>query len=348
MSFFNYTSLIDKQDSYFAAANTKDGFISYFNETFAQVPKIYVIKGGPGTGKSTLMRKIAAEGKNRGYKVQKYYCSSDSSSLDGVIVEDKFAVIDGTAPHATEPRYAGAVDEIINLCEMWNAEKLISQKDEICNLSKEISARYQSVYRLLNSMATLEREYLEIVKKHINHQKLKKFTDKLALMGDTSQKAQSTLCDAVGVYGRVHFNCFERDCKKIIYLGGKYHEAEILLQYLKQSLEDRQVGYEISLSPESLEACAIRISDKIALVCIAPPDGIKAFNTQRFLYPSIKQDKNRLKEIERICQDVGDIACSELEIIGRLHDKLEDHYKSAMDYDKLDRFTKKLLIKMFC
>jgi len=348
MSFFQYTSFFDRKDSYFAAANTKDGFISYFDDVFNSVPKIYVIKGGPGTGKSTLMNKIAAEGENRGYRVQKYYCSSDSSSLDGVIVGEEFAVIDATSPHATEPRYVGAVDEVINLCDMWKGDVLASQKNEICSLTKEISQKYKGVYRLLSAMATLEKEYLKIVDSHINKEKLQKFTNKIAISGSRSIGIQRKLCDAVGVFGRVHFSTLENGVKRTVYLGGKYHEGEIILKYLKKSLESRGCGYDFSVSPESLEVCSIRISEEIAFVCADPPADTRPLNTQRFLLPSIKNDKTKLKTIDRLCKDIGTLACTELEAIGILHNELENCYKKAMDYDKLDRFTKKLLIKMFC
>ena len=104
MSFFTNTASTVQSNSYFAAANTQNGFISFCDRIFTDVKRIYAIKAGPGTGKSTLIAKIAAEGENRGLEVQKFYCSSDQSSLDGVIVGDRFAVIDATPPHVFEPR----------------------------------------------------------------------------------------------------------------------------------------------------------------------------------------------------------------------------------------------------
>ena len=35
---------------YFAALNTAEGFRSYFSEIFGALHKLYIIKGGPGTG----------------------------------------------------------------------------------------------------------------------------------------------------------------------------------------------------------------------------------------------------------------------------------------------------------
>lgn len=348
MSFFHEVNTLDKADSYFAAANTKDGFISYFKEIFSKVKKIYVIKGGPGTGKSTLMHKIAVEGKNRGFEVQKYYCSSDTSSLDGVVIGEEFAVLDGTPPHAMEPRNVGALDEIINLCDMWNADVLAENKDDICLISGKISQKYKSVYRMLNAFATLESEYLDTVNKHVNVEKLKKFTDRLADCADRSGVVNTVICDALGTFGYVRFTTLERKAKRVIYLSGRYNEDVVFLEYLKNSLDSTSASYEISLSPENSKPTAILVNDTVFVSVDTVPSGSKALNTKRFLLPTIKNEKAKLKSLEKLCLELSALITQELENIGALHDELEKFYKSAMNYDKLDRFTKKLLIKMFC
>ena len=45
-------------EKYFAAANTESGFFSLFDEVFSpeHLRRIYILKGGPGTGKSTHTR----------------------------------------------------------------------------------------------------------------------------------------------------------------------------------------------------------------------------------------------------------------------------------------------------
>lgn len=349
MSFFDLEGYIDKKDSYFAAANTKNGFVLYFNEIFGEIPKIYAIKGGPGTGKSTLMQKIAAEAENRGHKVQRFFCSSDSSSLDGVVVGEKFAVIDATAPHVFEPRNIGAIDELINVCDMWQADKIASKKAEICALTKKISQKYSSVYRYLNTIATLEDEYFSTLEQYINKDKLKKFTDKISSLASVGNTPKLMLCDAIGTRGRVHTSSLENGVKKVIYLGGRYHEGEILLKYLKASLDSIGAFYEYSLSPESLYPCAIKIGQEITFVCIGKPSpSTKIQSTQKYLLQIPKEEKQRLRSIERVCFELCAFALNDLKAIQILHDELEEHYKDAMDYNKLDRFTKKLLIKMFC
>jgi hypothetical protein len=87
---------------------------------------------------------------NLGYGTELHYCSSDNDSLDAVVIEDlKVALLDGTTPHVVDPKYPGAVDEIINFGEFWNVKTLEKQKDSIVKLSKKISGHFARAYRLL-------------------------------------------------------------------------------------------------------------------------------------------------------------------------------------------------------
>ena len=80
---------------YFAAANTYKGFISYFKDVFdsKKYDRIYVLKGGPGTGKSTLMKRILSNVSARGGEVTEILCSSDPNSLDGIVASSQDRII---------------------------------------------------------------------------------------------------------------------------------------------------------------------------------------------------------------------------------------------------------------
>lgn len=87
---------------FFLGANTPQGFVSRFDQLADPNDgwREFVIKGGPGTGKSSLMKRIAAEKGERCQRVEMIHCSSDVDSLDGVILPDiKTAIGDGTSPH---------------------------------------------------------------------------------------------------------------------------------------------------------------------------------------------------------------------------------------------------------
>lgn len=87
---------------FFMGANTPQGFVSKFDQLAdpAEGWRKFIIKGGPGTGKSGLMKRLATALAGKCGTVELIHCSSDVSSLDAVIAgEIKASIADGTAPH---------------------------------------------------------------------------------------------------------------------------------------------------------------------------------------------------------------------------------------------------------
>jgi hypothetical protein len=139
----------------FFGANTAEGFVGYYDQIvdMYDLKKLYILKGGSGVGKSTFIKKFADHlaGHDRDFLV----CSGDPSSLDGVIIPDKkIGIIDGTAPHAVDPKYPGIADEIINLGEYIIAEKVKAGKKEIA----ELSDKKKEYYKKATEMLRLARE----------------------------------------------------------------------------------------------------------------------------------------------------------------------------------------------
>ena len=140
---------------FFAASNTERGFLSYFSEIFRErAERCYIIKGGPGTGKSRLMREMGTAAESSGYGVEYYYCSSDPDSLDGIFAErggESFAVLDGTAPHSEDLIYPGCVDNIIDLGRFWDSHTLRERRREIVLFGDSKKKAYASAYRALSA-----------------------------------------------------------------------------------------------------------------------------------------------------------------------------------------------------
>ena len=136
-----------KVRNYYAAGNTARGFHSLFDSVLEKLDRVYILKGGPGTGKSTLMKKIGETMSRRGYDIELLHCASDNGSIDGVIVTGlKLGVVDGTAPHVIEPKAPGAIEEYVNLGAAWDSCKLETHKEAILNLNKQIEETYQQAY----------------------------------------------------------------------------------------------------------------------------------------------------------------------------------------------------------
>ncbi|MCQ2385888.1 MAG: hypothetical protein MJ078_04385 [Clostridia bacterium] len=121
--------------------NGENGFEGQFETVFSpeKLDKLFIIHGGPGTGKSTMMKKLSQEGVRTGARVEKVLCSSDPDSLDGVILcknKKKVGIMDGTPPHGRLPKYPGCKEETVSLDRFWDASLLEKEKKRIPGLSK--------------------------------------------------------------------------------------------------------------------------------------------------------------------------------------------------------------------
>ena len=103
---------------FFLGANTGAGFVSLYPAFAAPEDGAFVwyIKGGPGNGKSTLMRRAAKRAEEAGLAVESILCSGDPESLDGIYIpEKKLGYVDATSPHVQEPAVPGASGKYLDL-----------------------------------------------------------------------------------------------------------------------------------------------------------------------------------------------------------------------------------------
>ena len=116
--------------TYFLGSNTAYGFFGDFSHLTRG--KTVILKGGAGTGKSTLMKKLNEIALDAGFMTETYRCSSDVSSFDAVFVPSKnFAVIDGTSPHVTEAEIPLVSGFVFNLLDAADEKKIAPYKDDI-------------------------------------------------------------------------------------------------------------------------------------------------------------------------------------------------------------------------
>lgn len=141
----------------FFGAATADGNINYIPSLTHGLKNRYFIKGRPGTGKSTFLKKIAAAGINSGYDIEMYHCSLDPKSLDMIIVRDLgLCVFDSTAPHEYFPERCGdGIIDIYGMCvvpgtdEKFSTELgILKQKyDEVFTECRKYLKKYNDVVK---------------------------------------------------------------------------------------------------------------------------------------------------------------------------------------------------------
>ena len=109
-----------KVSRYFLGANTARGFYSLYEAFGSPHDMIWYIKGGPGNGKSTFMRTVAAAAEEEGLTVEYAFCSGDPASLDAIYIpERRIGYVDATSPHVQEPGLPGVTGRYLDLSAFY-------------------------------------------------------------------------------------------------------------------------------------------------------------------------------------------------------------------------------------
>ena len=143
---------------FFLGANSPTGFYSLYDQliNLEEAEEVYILKGGPGCGKSSLMRRVGQAMEEHGLEVEYIDCSGDPDSLDAVVIPAlKTAVVDGTAPHVVEPRYPGLVESYVNLGDCYDRAGLQTVGEQLKGCMKGYKGCYQRAYRCLTAAAQL-------------------------------------------------------------------------------------------------------------------------------------------------------------------------------------------------
>ena len=90
----------------FFGCNAGSGFHTFFNFLpRLEGARIIIVKGGPGTGKSTFISAIGETFAQQGYDLEYQHCSLDPQSYDAVVVPAlKAGLIEYTVPESPTSR----------------------------------------------------------------------------------------------------------------------------------------------------------------------------------------------------------------------------------------------------
>lgn len=333
------------EKEYFAAANTAAGFISYFDRIFdpSVLDDLYIIKGGPGTGKSSMLRRVADAAKKRGYEVEYYYCSSDPSSLDGILIPSlSFGMLDGTAPHMTDPVYPGAVDTVFDLYPYFNIKKLKERREDIKALTdkNKLLHRRSAAYRKFAGAA--ETEICAMISSCIDAEKMSSAVSRIPSLKCAKGDAEHRQISAFSTKGKMTLKTFENTAKTKIGICDEHGCAYLFLNGLKNALIKKHVLFYYSLDtllPERCEAIFIPSSGEYyrmtgTMANTDRRDYDKLINMKRFIKTDVLKDiRGRLRMCEKIRDTLESEALRLIAEAGRVHDRLEALYNNAVDFD---------------
>lgn len=353
----------DENETFFAAANTKDGFVSYFDEIFDDdvCNRKYILKGGPGVGKSTFMKKLGKAAKHAGYTVEYFYCSSDPDSLDGIIItEKKIAVIDGTSPHAVEPKYSGARDIIIDLGRAWNTDKLSEYRGKIMELSDKKSRLYGDCYKYLYCKSVMDGILYNLTLPYILFDKLEKSSARLAkgifkgFQKKNASKIRTRLIGALSGLGKVRLTSFENSAEYCIFLKEPFASSRIPSLFLGALYDYAMaLGCDIyvSFSPENPDLIdalyfpeaktSISVFDeKTVAKCDRLLKKCKIINCERFIDMKAFSSLKPLRKFYcRLSENMQKQALDCLGEAGAIHSQLEEIYGKCTDYKVVESIS---------
>ena len=197
----------------FPGGNTANGFVGFFPHILSirDANRIYVTKGGPGVGKSTLMKRIGQAAQDRGYAVEYFHCSSDPDSLDAIHIPAlRVAMLDGTAPHVVDPQMPGAVDGITNLGEFLMDDRMQAYKEAIGEIQDNVSRSFGRAFRFLSAARQIREDAAAsyAVDEGARHKLLGKWMDRIfeaVPMGDHVGRERDLYLSAITPKGLVHF-----------------------------------------------------------------------------------------------------------------------------------------------
>lgn len=326
---------------YFIGANTSSGFVNYTDEILCGVDRVYIIKGGPGTGKSTLMKRFAEFAEAHGHTAERYYCSSDSSSLDGVVLRDAgIGVIDGTAPHCAEPKYPGAREELVNLGAFWNAERLRSRFDEIKSLCDRKSECFAAVYKYLSVCRVIKTERDRLLSSCQKHEKARKAVHRM--MSEVGHGGGFALhprqISAVGMCEVTELDTYAENADEVWLVSDRRDVSGMLFNMIISEAE--KLGLEAYISRDHLlEPNALYFPEKRLAVVGSCDAGrvTRLINCERFIDSAVlSEHRMALRFLKKLENEMFDRALSLLGEVKACHFMLENIYSGAMDFNGLD------------
>lgn len=341
---------------FFLAANSGEGFVSFFAESY--IPgeyRAYIIKGGPGTGKSSFMKFMAAKAIDKGYSVILCPCSSDPDSLDGVIIEDtKTVFLDGTAPHVVEPQLPGACENIIDLGRFWDSDKLYKNRREISEAAAvnarlhKTAAAYLSaagevmydnfkISKCFTDRSAVLKYALKICKKYLPKSDKKESHEFVRFIGGVTPKGVITFTGSItDFYKNViviedKFGGVSGEIMKYIRAAAKTGGYDIITvknHFLPNELIDHILIPELSLA-------FVRESEFTKFDTNA-----RRIHSRRFTQKHIeKKYRGRMLFNRKIAKQLLLGAAATLKNAKDAHDALEKYYIEAMDFKAISEYA---------
>lgn len=330
-------------ERYFMGNNSGYGFWNEYESELRDKDKVALIKGGPGTGKSTLMKKVVSASKRAGYDYELWYCSGDPTSLDGVYIKDlDRAVVDATAPHASDVTLPIIKDKIFDLARGLCPVKLQGRREEIEKLSKCKKQHFMRAYQHLKCALCHYKNKLDIQKRAIDESAIRSYAHKVCSVlrdeKDALNRQRKLFSRAICPSGANEYFDYLRNARIYLVEGCDmakavfFDEIAKLLPYCT-----------LIRNPLEPNDCEGALRGKIALVNDVGHLGNNV-SEHISLYPFQHAcQEEDVKEEDNACLTQKAFAVSNLNEARAAHLEIEKIYVEAMDFSKNEGVCKDVI-----
>lgn len=352
--------------SFYFGANNKQGYCSLFENTYNPYKEgnHLILKGGPGTGKSTIMKRIAEKMEKRGYYVERGFCSADPESLDIVLVpEINFSIVDGTSPHTMDPTLPGVTEHIVDLSVAWDKGYLKSHLEEIGELTLANKGQHKKAADYMMLASTIETQNVLLCTPHIDREKLDRYVKRLKgrvipQRADYKPGAvYKRFLSAITPEGvDVRHESVVALAESIVTIEDEY---AVVSPYIIDKIGDYAVemGYDIfkcccPLFPQFKAEHIIIPALKTAVVTensyhYSIDDESKHVHAQRFMNKEgLDAVKEKLQFGKKAKKELINEAVKKMSLAKDLHDRLEEYYIKATDFDTINEISEKIIAKI--
>ena len=351
--------------SFFLGANSPQGFVSRFDQLRPknQPWDTFILKGGPGTGKSSLMKSVAARLATYSTNVDYIHCSADTDSLDAIIMNDlHISIADGTSPHTLEPQYAGLGEHFVVLNDAIDSSILANYEQEIKDISAKKSTCHSQCCKLLSASASLVSDTYQIAHAHTDISKISTFAKNFCAreckpVSKSAGKESIRFLSGFTNQGSFVFeDTLTLLCDEIIFVDDDFGSVctPLLAEIKNISLEN---GYDViscycPLYPFHKLDYLILPEKRMGFVCMNKIHNLKLLphriiHSQRFCdVEQLKEYKNRMKFNKKASIQLIERGCCLLADAKEHHKSLETYYGLATNYTQVEEITQKLLQRL--
>ena len=339
----------------FFGGNTTAGFYSLHNNIINENrKKLYILKGMPGGGKSSLMKKIGEHLIAKNFTVEFHHCPTDPTSLDSIFIwELRTAIVDGTAPHIIEPVYPGLKDELIELAQFVDRKKLTSKEKEIIEAKAANKRAYFKVFSYLKSAKHIHDIIIENNKQAVDFKKVNKktkliieeiFSNNKNEIKDKIFKERHAFSAANSPRGLVDYtDTILNGIKTIYYIKGEKGTGKSTLIkkiYEMALIKDYTVEvYRNALFPEKYETLIIKELDS----CITSNENAEKYATSIIDLNEFFNEKAMDRKDYELYDYLLEKATLSLKEASKNHNILEKIYIPTIDYEGINKVKDSLL-----